>query len=42
MPAYAMVQMIDATPALQPAAANASPAVFEHPRVASAKSQRTR
>jgi len=42
MAAYAMVQMIEAAPALQSAAASAQMAPFEQQRVASAKSQRTR
>jgi ATP-dependent Clp protease ATP-binding subunit ClpB len=42
MPAYAMVQMIEAAPSSLSAAATASPAHFEQPRVANAKSQRTR
>jgi len=43
MAAYAMVQMIEAaTPALQSAAASASAPPFEQPRIANAKSQRTR
>jgi ATP-dependent Clp protease ATP-binding subunit ClpB len=42
MPAYAMVQMIEAAPSSLSAAAIASPAHFEQPRVANARSQRTR
>ena len=41
MPAYAMIQMVDTSIATQPAAAAAS-ASIEYPRVANAKSQRTR
>jgi ATP-dependent Clp protease ATP-binding subunit ClpA len=43
MAAYAMVQMIEASaPTLQSAAASAATASFDQPRVANAKSQRTR
>jgi len=42
MAAYAMVQMIEATPAQQSAAAIASMAPIEQHRIANAKSQRTR
>ena len=43
MAAYAMVQMIEAAaPTLQSAAASAATASFDQPRVANAKSQRTR
>lgn len=42
MAAYAMVQMIEAVPALASAAASASPAPPEQQRVANARSQRTR
>jgi hypothetical protein len=42
MPAYAMVQMIEAAPSTLAAAAGASPAHVEQPRVANARSQRTR
>jgi ATP-dependent Clp protease ATP-binding subunit ClpB len=40
--AYAMVQMADPPPSMHSAAASAQPAPFEQPRVANAKSQRTR
>jgi hypothetical protein len=40
MPAYAMAQMIESARLLLSAAATASSAQFEPPRVASAKSQR--
>src|SRR5438874_2043930 len=42
MPAYAMVQMIESTPASHAAAAAAANTHIEPPRVANAKSQRTR
>jgi ATP-dependent Clp protease ATP-binding subunit ClpB len=41
MPAYAMIQMVDSTFTTQPAAATASTEI-EYPRVANAKSHRTR
>jgi ATP-dependent Clp protease ATP-binding subunit ClpB len=40
MPVYAMVQMLEASPSPLSAAATASPAPLEQPRVAAAKSQR--
>jgi len=42
MPAYAMVQMIEAAPLAASSAAVAAHVPFEQPRVANAKSQRTR
>lgn len=42
MPAYAMVQMIDTVPSSMSAAATVSTVPVEQPRVANAKSQRTR